>query len=133
MSRSFLKGWIMGSAVLVLSFFLFFQWSGRPSLGWGLLIGGVWSLSNIFLLKRLAALLFHPGEKSILLIALFLFLKFPVLYGGGFLLLWFLPVSLWGAFVGFTLPFAFVFLQAVYLAAGGLAGSPSRIGEGKVF
>jgi hypothetical protein len=64
------------------------------------LIGGVWSVLNLFAIKLVIVALVTKGKKNIILGLLVLFLKIPVLYGiGYYLLTWdYLVVSglLWG-------------------------------------
>jgi hypothetical protein len=51
----------------------------------------------------------HKNSKTI---ALAFMLKFPVLYGGGFLLLYFGKVDVIGALVGFSIPLVLAVLKS---------------------
>ena len=96
---------------------------GYSFFGWGLAVGGVWSLLNLLLLGQLIPLILQSDRKPLPLILLFLFLKFPLLYGGGLALLWWVPLSKVGVLIGFSVPLLFVSMQAVaqtLLAANGV-------------
>lgn len=87
--------------------------NGAASFGWSVLAGGGWSLLNILLLAKLAGLSFNPEKKSFSRIAMTAFLKFPLLYGAGFVILSLGALSREGLFIGFSIPFLFIFLQAL--------------------
>lgn len=131
MERLFIKRWIGGSALLLVLIFLISRWNGAPSFGWGVLAGGGWNLLNILLLTSLTRLTFHAGDKSFPLIALAAFLKFPVLYGAGFALLYFGSFSQGGLVTGFSIPLLAVFLQAV--AQTGLLGIGGLLRMRKIY
>jgi hypothetical protein len=111
-SNSFLKKWLLGSlSVLLLTVSLSFLF-GYSFFGWGLAAAGSWSLLNVLLLGQLVLLILRPDRKPLSLILLFLFLKF-LLYGGGFALLWWVPLSKIGVLVGFSVPLLFISVQAM--------------------
>ena len=88
------------------SLVLWIAWGFPFALGW--LAGGVWNVFNIFLLCRLMALLddnqAHRGKRA----ALWLTLKFGILYPLGVLILWTKAVNLVGFVIGFTVVLAVV-------------------------
>ncbi len=97
--------------LLMVSFSFLF---GASFFGWGLAVGGGWSLLNLLLLGQLIPMVLQPDRKpSLLLVLLFLFLKLPLLYGGGLALLWWVPLSKVGVLIGFSVPLLFVSAQAL--------------------
>ncbi|TAK09637.1 MAG: hypothetical protein EPO39_01965 [Candidatus Manganitrophaceae bacterium] len=123
MSDSFLKKWFLGSLSLLFLTVSFSFLYGYSFFGGGVAVGGVWNLLNLLLLGQLIPAVLQQDRRPLLLILLFLFLKFPLLYGGGLALLWWVPLSKVGVLIGFSIPLLFVSLQAMAqtrLDAGGL-------------
>jgi hypothetical protein len=79
--------------------------------GLGYLLGVVWSSLNLWGMTKLIRTTFsdHKNKKTI---ALAFMLKFPVLYGVGFLLLYFGKVHVIGALVGFSIPLVIAVLKS---------------------
>gem|GEM_PF-3780906 len=71
-----------------------------------IVLGGVWSLANLFLLRSLAPLILLAGKKRIWRLISLLFLKFPALYALGALMLAESGLPPFGLIGGFSLPFA---------------------------
>lgn len=66
--------------------------------------GGTWSLLNLLLLKLLAPVILRQGKRPLLRAFFLLLVKFPVLYGFGWLLLSHSGLSPLGIVAGFSLP-----------------------------
>jgi hypothetical protein len=96
---------------------ILFLVAGRLSWGLGVAVGALWAIANlIFLRFILVRWLKAPdtaaGGPSLALIG-GLILKFPLLYGVGYLLLasgWF---RIEGLVIGFVIPFAAAFVHAL--------------------
>jgi hypothetical protein len=80
------------------------------SAGGGWVAGAAWSLVNLYFLGSLVRKVITPGDRDVPSIVVTVFIKFPVLYGAGFLLLWNGYLSVAGLVAGFTWPF-FVMLM----------------------
>jgi hypothetical protein len=80
------------------------------SVGGGWVAGAAWSLVNLYFIGSLVQKVITTGDKSAPAIVATVFIKFPVLYGVGFLLLWNGYLSVAGLVAGFTWPF-FVLLM----------------------
>jgi hypothetical protein len=78
---------------------------------WGLSVGGgwvagiVWSLVNLHFIGSLVKKVVTAGDRNVPGIVITMFIKFPVLYAAGFLLLWNGYLSVIGLVAGFTWPF----------------------------
>jgi hypothetical protein len=80
------------------------------SVGGGLAAGIAWSLVNLHFIGSLVKKTLTTDERKVLGIVITMFIKFPVLYGVGLLLLWNGYLSVAGLVAGFTWPF-FVLLM----------------------
>ncbi|MDP6113700.1 MAG: ATP synthase subunit I [Planctomycetota bacterium] len=91
--------------------FLFVSSAFGFDIGLGYLFGAVWSALNLWGMAKLIRTVFsdHENKKTI---ALAFMLKFPVLYGAGFLLLYYGKVHVIGAFVGFSIPLVIAVLKS---------------------
>jgi len=78
---------------------------------WGLSVGGgwaagiAWSLVNLYFIGSLVQKVVTTEDRNVAAIVATVFIKFPVLYGVGFLLLWNGYLSAIGLVAGFTWPF----------------------------
>jgi hypothetical protein len=90
--------------------------------GLGFLAGWGWMTLNLWLLTVLVRTAFSesPDRKKVMVL---LFLKFPLLYAGGFLLVIYGRLDVPGALAGFSLPLVVVLLKA----AGILLQARSRV------
>jgi hypothetical protein len=83
---------------------------------WGLSVGGgwaagiAWSIVNLHFIGSLVKKVVTTEKRSTTGIVVTVFIKFPVLYAAGFLLLWNGYLSIAGLVAGFTWPF-FVLLM----------------------
>jgi len=80
------------------------------SVGGGLAAGIAWSLVNLHFIGSLVKKTITTEDRNVLGIVVTMFIKYPVLYGVGFLLLWNGYLSVAGLVAGFTWPF-FVLLM----------------------
>jgi hypothetical protein len=106
---------------------------------WGLKTGGAWvaglawSLVNLFFIGEVIKSVITPDDRNLPRILVALLVKFPVLYGVGFLLLWVEWLPVLGLVAGFTWPFVVLVLKAVGRAYTGMdersndERKPSRI------
>lgn len=98
------------SALLAAVGFLFVSQAFGLRVGWGFLVGAVWNTANLWGLAALVRNAFAKPPQKKRILALFL-LKFPVLYGGGALLVLYGGVDILGALVGFSLPLIVIVLK----------------------
>ena len=110
LARSSLGGALVG-AVLALAL-------GAPTWAAGIGMGAAWGVANLYVLRFLVIRWIRPREEKrreprLLELAIGLAVKFPVLYGAGYLLLrsdWFRVEAL---VIGFIIPFAAAFIDAL--------------------
>jgi hypothetical protein len=110
MEIDFIYRVIKVSAVLAVLGFLFVWPAFGLQVGWGFLAGAAWNTLNLWGLASLVRNAFAETPRKKTIIAL-IFLKFPVLYGGGALLLLYGGVHVLGALVGFSLPLIVIILK----------------------
>ncbi|MBM4049276.1 MAG: hypothetical protein FJ279_29610 [Planctomycetes bacterium] len=93
----------------------------------GFLCGAGWNILNLLLITWLVQCLF-AAQRSKTRLALLLAVKFPLLYGGGFALLAYGDLSVYGVLTGFSIPLIIVALKAAGagLMDKGLTDSPSN-------
>jgi hypothetical protein len=104
------------TAVVAIVIALFVSTYVSPAYGASVLLGALWNSLNLLIVASLVKLVLSdekPGRRKILSVVA---LKFPVLYGLGFLLLRtsYLPVG--GLLAGFSLVLAVIVLKALGLA-----------------
>jgi len=113
MDLDFLKRIGRATAVVGALAFLFLAVYYDVSFALGILVGSLWGVANFGALAAVLTATIRPGgvnRRRALLLAL---VKFPVLYGVGYLILraeWFTPVSL---VAGFSLLFLVTLLKAL--------------------
>ena len=113
MDRDFLKRSIRASvivtAILAPFTFLYFD---IPT-GWGFVAGAAWNIINVYLLSQVITNLITPHQSNKKLGAVAGVLKFPVLYGIGFVILSYTNPSVYGIMAGFSLILAIFLLKAI--------------------
>lgn len=113
MSLEFLKRIWKTTLIVGLVVFAFTAVYVEVRFAWGLLVGCLWGVANFIALTAVLTSYVTPGEvnrKRALVLAA---VKFPVIYGFGYLILrseWFEPTSL---LVGFSLLFMVTLLKAL--------------------
>jgi hypothetical protein len=86
---------------------------------WGLGVGGgwtagvAWSLVNLYFLGSLIQKVVTAADRQPAAIAVAVFIKFPVLYAAGFILLWNGFLSVAGLVAGFTWPFFVLMMKGL--------------------
>ena len=86
---------------------------------WGLQMGAAWvagvawSLVNLFFIGEVIKNVITPDDRNLPRILVALLVKFPALYGLGFLLLWIEWLPVIGLVAGFTWPFLVLVMKAV--------------------
>ncbi len=88
---------------------LWWLWDGVHALG--LLLGGVWSATNIWAMKELVEEICSARRPW--KVALFAQLKLPVLYGFGACVLWMVPISMGAGIAGFQIPFGMIIMESI--------------------
>lgn len=73
--------------------------------GGGWIAGIAWSLVNLYFIGSLVQKALTTGDRNVAAIVAAVFIKFPVLYAAGFVLLWNGYLSVAGLVAGFTWPF----------------------------
>lgn len=113
MSLEFLKRIWKTTLVVGVIVFAFTAVYFDMKFAWGLLVGCVWGVANFVVLAAVLTAFVTPGEvnrnRALILAAI----KFPVIYGVGYLILrsdWFEPTAL---LVGFSLLFMVTLLKAL--------------------
>lgn len=118
MGLEYLRRIAVGSAGIGLLAAVVFAVAGMPRWAAGVVAGDLWSLANLYGVRMLVVRWIRPGmtnrhPPAEWRFALALLLKFPFLYGIGFLMLqsgWF---QIEGLVLGFVLPFAVTFVDAL--------------------
>jgi len=110
-------------SVLLAAFaFLFISVYVGPSWGLGVLLGGLWSVANLYLIKFIVERLVTPNRDLSAGVVLLAVVKFPLLYGLGYLILsrpWYQPLA---PLIGFLIPFTVIVLKAAGRAMLDLQG-----------
>lgn len=106
-----------------------------PAWAVGLVLGAGWNALNLWLWSRLLAAVVRPGPRTRARIGAAFILKFPVLFGGGYLLLVGGRLDPVSVLVGVSLPLATLTLNAVgrsraWGAAAGAVWSADRPPQG---
>lgn len=83
--------------------------------GWGLgfLLGAAWGIGNLYLIKTLIELAVRLDGRDWTSVGVLVLVKFPLLYGLGYLVLsrpWY---PFWAPVIGFSLPLAVIVLKAM--------------------
>lgn len=86
----------------------------------GFITGSVWNIVNVFLLFKVSNVLVPSNESKKTWGLASDMLKFPVLFGAGYLVIKYTRVSLYGIMIGFSLLLIVFILRAVggYLTGG---------------
>lgn len=82
----------------------------------GIFVGVLWGCANLWFIRQFIVNYITPGERDAMKLALFALIKFPVLYGLGFLLLW----LQWFPVVSFVIGFSLILVVVVLKALGKL-------------
>jgi hypothetical protein len=96
---------------LLLAVFISFYWGLDNGGGW--VMGLAWSLFNLHFISSVITNVFTNEKRDIPVILVALFVKFPVLYVSGFLLLKSGHLALTGLAAGFTWPFFVIMMKGL--------------------
>ena len=113
MGLEFITRIIRTTAVLALivALYLTMYYSGRVALGF--LIGVAWSLTNLYFIKGMVTELITPNETRKDVAVVLGFIKFPVLYVGGYLIVASGYFSIYSLLAGFSLIFPITLLKVL--------------------
>ena len=102
MNLDFINRIVKTSLILAFIVFPFLAVYVRLSFGAAYILGCAWGCLNLLAIKFLITQIITPKEKNIVFIALFILLKFPIIYGLGYLLvIWSYP-PIYGLVWGFS-------------------------------
>jgi len=93
--------------------------------GWGLgfILGAAWGIGNLYLIKRLIELSVRLEGRDLAAVVILVLVKFPLLYGLGYLILSRSWYPFWAPVIGFSLPLAVIVLKAIGRVLLGIEGS----------
>jgi hypothetical protein len=95
----------------LLAVFISFYWGLDNGAGW--VMGVAWSLLNLHFISSVITNVFTNEKRDVPMILVALFVKFPVLYAAGFLLLKSGRLTLLGLAAGFTWPFFVIVMKGL--------------------
>ena len=102
MSLDFINRIIKTSLILAVILFPFLAVYIKTSFGVAFVLGSLWGCLNLLAIKLLVIQAIKPGKKNIVLLLFFIFVKFPIIYLLGYLLvIWSYP-PLFGLVWGFS-------------------------------
>ncbi len=84
-----------------------------PSVAIGFTAGAVWNILNVYLLFQASNVLVPSDEAKKMMGIIAGIVKFPVLYGLGYVIIKYAGASLYGIIAGFSLIFVVLVLRAV--------------------
>ncbi len=117
MQKDFIHRSFKVSIVVALLFAPFLLVYFGPSIALGFMAGAVWNIVNIFLLYWVLTMTLSATPSNKMWGATAGILKFPVLYGTGYLIIRYTNLSLYGIIAGFSLILIVFVLRAsgIYL------------------
>jgi nitrate reductase NapE component len=102
MSLDFINRIIKTSLIMAIILFPFLAVYAKTSFGVAFMLGSLWGCLNLLAIKLLVIQAIKPGKKNIVLLLFFIFVKFPIIYLLGYLLvIWSYP-PLFGLVWGFS-------------------------------
>ncbi|HZX48639.1 MAG TPA: hypothetical protein VFF47_05420 [Nitrospirota bacterium] len=93
---------------------------------YGFIAGAAWNIVNVFLLFHLITNLITPAESNKGLGVIAGVIKFPLLYGAGYIVIRYTDVSLYGILAGFSLILLIFALKALGIFYTNVIGLKSR-------
>lgn len=112
MDRDFLKRSLRASIIVTVILTPFTLLYFDIPTGWGFAAGAVWNIVNVYLLSQVVTNLITPHPSNKRLGAAAGVIKFPVLYGIGYLILRYTNPSVYGIMAGFSLILTIFLLKA---------------------
>jgi len=113
MNLNFVDRIIKTSIVLSLLAFPFLAIYIKTSFAVAYLMGCLWGCLNILAIRLLITQVISPDPKNKILIILFIFVKFPVIYFLGYLLIIWPYTSIYGLLWGFSSIFIVTLLKVI--------------------
>ncbi|RKX19047.1 MAG: hypothetical protein DRP26_04130 [Candidatus Zixiibacteriota bacterium] len=113
MNLDFINRIIKTSLILALIVFPFLAVYVRVAFAVAYLLGCIWACLNLLAIRFVVILLINPHPKNKTLIALFIFLKFPLIYFLGYLLVIWSFTPIYGLLWGFSSLFLVTTLKVV--------------------
>lgn len=112
MDLAFITRSLKMTAVLAVLGYLFATVYAGPGWGFGFLLGALWGVANLYLIKSLIERIVTLDERDWMTVGVFLLVKFPLLYALGFFILsrdWY---AVWAPVAGFSLSIVVIVLKA---------------------
>ncbi len=103
MQKDFIRRSLKVSAVVTILFSPFLLVYFGPSIALGFMAGAVWNIINVFLLYWVLTMPLATTPSNKRWGAMAGILKFPVLYGTGYIIIRYTNLSLYGIIAGFSL------------------------------
>ena len=103
MDRGFINRSIKAAVIVTLIFSPFVLLYFGRSAFLGFFAGAVWNILNVFLLSKILSIVLLQSRKEKIGGIIAAIIKFPVLYGGGFLILNLIDLSIYGILAGFSI------------------------------
>ncbi|NIS18047.1 MAG: hypothetical protein GWO41_16675 [candidate division Zixibacteria bacterium] len=100
---------LLGALIFVFGSY-YFDWTYSL----GIFTGVLWGCANLWFIRQFIVNYLTTGDRNAGKLALFALIKFPILYGAGFLILW----LGWFPVVSFVMGFSLIFLVVVFKALG---------------
>jgi hypothetical protein len=100
---------LLGALIFVFGSY-YFDWTYSL----GIFTGVLWGCANLWFIRQFIVNYLTTGDRNAGKLALFALIKFPILYGAGFLVLW----LGWFPVVSFVIGFSLIFLVVVFKALG---------------
>jgi hypothetical protein len=99
----------------------------RFAFGLAVLLGCGWACANLFLIKFLVTSLLGEGPKKKYLIIAIIFIKFPLLYFLGYLMIKWSYLSVYGLLCGFSVIFLVTLLKVISRSILKLDNNPAKV------
>lgn len=113
MDREFIYRSLKIAVIITLIFSPFVLLYFGPAIFWGFFAGATWNIVNVFLLSKILSLVLVHSRKERITGIIAAFFKFPVLYGGGYLILKYTNISAYGILCGFSIIFIVFILKTL--------------------
>jgi hypothetical protein len=127
MSLDFINRIIKTSLIFVLIVFPFAAVYVGLAFGVSIVLGCLWACTNLFLIRYLVTGLLGEGPKKKYLILATIFIKFPLLYFLGYLMVKWSYLSVYGLLWGFSAIFVVTVLKVISRSLLKLDDKPARV------
>ncbi len=133
MDSAFIIRSLRATVALALLGFILAAYYVNTAWGVGFVLGALWSIANLYLLKVLIEKVITLDKRPAGPVVLLVLVKFPLLYGVGFLILSWGWYDVLAPLLGFSLPFAVIVLKAagrMWLGIDGPGTGRKPVGAG---